>query len=59
MQTNNWRLIHSGYHTGPENMAIDEAIMRAHGRGEVPPTLRFYGWSTDLGTRAQHGLHRA
>ncbi|HWI51699.1 MAG TPA: biotin/lipoate A/B protein ligase family protein [Symbiobacteriaceae bacterium] len=25
-------------------MAIDEAIMRAHGRGEVPPTLRFYGW---------------
>jgi len=25
-------------------MAIDEAIMRAHGRGDVPPTLRFYGW---------------
>jgi len=25
-------------------MAIDEAIARAHGRGEVPPTLRFYGW---------------
>jgi len=39
-----WRLLDSGYHPGPENMAIDEAIMRAHGRGEVPPTLRFYGW---------------
>lgn len=40
-----WRLLDTGYHTGPENMAIDEAIMRAHGRGEVAPTLRFYGWS--------------
>lgn len=39
-----WRVIDTGAHTGPENMAIDEAIMRAHGRGEVPPTLRFYGW---------------
>lgn len=25
-------------------MAIDEAIMEACARGEVPPTLRFYGW---------------
>jgi lipoate-protein ligase A len=39
-----WRLLKTGYKTGPENMAIDEAIQRAHGRGEVPPTLRFYGW---------------
>lgn len=39
-----WRLLDTGYHTGSENMAIDEAIARAHGRGEVPPTLRFYGW---------------
>lgn len=41
----NWRLIDTGHRTGPQNMAIDEAIMRAHGRGEVPPTLRFYGWN--------------
>ncbi|HEY3369016.1 MAG TPA: biotin/lipoate A/B protein ligase family protein [Symbiobacteriaceae bacterium] len=41
----NWRLLDTGYRTGPENMAIDEAIMRAHGRREVPPTLRFYGWA--------------
>jgi len=39
-----WRLLDTGHLTGPENMAIDEAIMRAHGRGDVPPTLRFYGW---------------
>jgi lipoate-protein ligase A len=39
-----WRLVDTGFLSGPENMAIDEAIMRAHGRGEVPPTLRFYGW---------------
>lgn len=40
----NWRVVDTGYRSGPENMAIDEAIQRAHGRGEVPPTLRFYGW---------------
>ncbi|MEW8978689.1 MAG: lipoate--protein ligase family protein [Symbiobacterium sp.] len=40
-----WRLLDTGHRPGPENMAIDEAIARAHGRGEVPPTLRFYGWS--------------
>lgn len=39
-----WRVLDTGSLTGPENMAIDEAIARAHGRGEVPPTLRFYGW---------------
>ncbi len=44
MKQNQWRLLNTGHKTGPENMAIDEAIMRAHGRGEVPPTLRFYGW---------------
>ncbi len=25
-------------------MAVDEAIMESVGRGEVPPTLRIYGW---------------
>lgn len=25
-------------------MAVDEAMMAAHAAGEVPPTLRFYGW---------------
>jgi len=27
------------------NMAIDEAIMIAHRKGLVPPTIRFYQWS--------------
>lgn len=39
-----WRLIDTGHRSAAENMAIDEAMQRAHGRGEVPPTLRFYGW---------------
>lgn len=39
-----WRLLDTGYRSAAENMAIDEALQRAHGRGEVPPTLRFYGW---------------
>jgi lipoate-protein ligase A len=44
LQERRWRVMDTGSLTGPENMAIDEAIMQAHGRGEVPPTLRFYGW---------------
>ncbi len=26
-------------------MAVDEAILQAHSRGLVPPTVRFYGWN--------------
>jgi len=40
-----WRLIKDSYHTGFMNMAIDEAIMIAHRKGLVPPTIRFYQWS--------------
>jgi len=39
-----WRLIQSGPASAARNMAVDEAIMIAHGRGLVPPTLRFYTW---------------
>lgn len=44
LKETHWRLLDTGHRPGPENMAIDEAIAIAHGRGEVPPTLRFYGW---------------
>lgn len=44
LRAKEWRLLDTGARTGPENMAIDEAIALAHGRGEVPPTLRFYTW---------------
>ena len=40
-----WRLIISEPLSGAENMAIDEAIMLAVGRGAAPPTIRFYRWS--------------
>ncbi len=39
-----WRVVNSGINQAAMNMAIDEAIMLAHSVGEVPPTLRFYGW---------------
>lgn len=40
----NWRVVISGAANAAVNMATDEAIMLAHGAGNVPPTLRFYGW---------------
>ncbi|MFS1512030.1 biotin/lipoate A/B protein ligase family protein [Chengkuizengella sp. SCS-71B] len=41
---NKWRFIQSDVYSSAENMAIDEAILRAHSEGKVPPTLRFYRW---------------
>jgi lipoate-protein ligase A len=40
-----WRLVRSGACTPDYNMAADEAIMKAVGAGEAPPTLRFFGWN--------------
>lgn len=40
-----WRLLHTGYADPATNMAVDEAILYAHSRGLVPPTIRFYGWN--------------
>jgi lipoyl(octanoyl) transferase len=39
-----WRLIRSEPGHGSWNMAVDEAILQAIGRDEVPPTLRLYAW---------------
>ncbi len=39
-----WRLIIQPPADGATNMAIDEAIAEQVKAGEVPPTLRFYGW---------------
>lgn len=41
-----WRVLSDGPQSGPWNMALDEAVARAVGRGEAAPTLRFYAWST-------------
>ncbi len=40
-----WRFIPYQVHDAATNMAIDEAILEAHLKGEVPPTLRIYGWA--------------
>jgi biotin synthase len=39
-----WRLLETGFARGAWNMAVDEALLEAVGRGQSPPTLRFYGW---------------
>jgi len=40
-----WRVIIHREADGPFNMAADQAIAEAVGNGDVPPTLRLYGWS--------------
>jgi len=40
-----WRLIKTLPSPGAWNMAVDEAILEAIGKGEVLSTLRFYAWS--------------
>ena len=42
--TERWRLLQTGAHTASVNMAIDRAVLIAHSRGKVPPTVRFYQW---------------
>jgi lipoate-protein ligase A len=44
VSTATWRLLIDGDHSGPWNMALDEAILDAVAAGLVPPTLRVYGW---------------
>lgn len=40
-----WRLISTGSLSPAENMAVDEAVLIAHSKGLVPPTVRFFGWN--------------
>jgi len=39
-----WRLIESGYLSGAENMAVDEALLEAVADGHSLPILRIYRW---------------
>lgn len=39
-----WRYLASGPQPGALNMAVDEAMLESHLRGETPPTLRVYTW---------------
>lgn len=40
-----WGLLHTGQQDAAINMALDEALINWHSKGEIPPVLRFYGWS--------------
>jgi lipoate-protein ligase A len=40
----NWRLLRSTPATGPENMAVDDAILQAVCEQKSPCTLRLYAW---------------
>src|ERR1700692_3789064 len=44
MQTS-YRFVNTGIQDAALNMALDEAILLHHIRGEVPPTLRVFRWS--------------
>lgn len=45
MPVETWRLLDTGVRNAAENMALDEAILEARGRGVVPDTLRFLQFS--------------
>jgi len=40
-----WGFLNTGHHDAATNMAMDEALLNWHSKGEIPPTLRFYGWT--------------
>lgn len=40
-----WGLLSSGFNDAAVNMAMDEALLNWHSEGQIPPVLRFYGWS--------------
>lgn len=40
-----WGFLDTGYQDAATNMALDESLLNWHRRGEIPPTLRFYGWT--------------
>ncbi|TLS36354.1 lipoate--protein ligase family protein [Pseudalkalibacillus caeni] len=39
-----WNFIDSGNCSPEYNMALDEALLYWHSKGEIEPTIRFYGW---------------
>ncbi|WP_435877215.1 lipoate--protein ligase family protein [Sporosarcina highlanderae] len=41
-----WGILDSGFHDAAINMALDEMLLVWHSQGKIPPTIRFYGWSS-------------
>ena len=42
--TKKWHFINSGPRSAAYNMALDEALLNWHSKGEIGPVLRFYEW---------------
>ncbi|MED3660748.1 biotin/lipoate A/B protein ligase family protein [Ureibacillus sp. FSL K6-8385] len=40
-----WYFINSGPCSPSYNMALDEALLEFHSKGEIPPVIRFYQWN--------------
>ncbi len=40
-----WAFIDSGERSPSYNMALDEALLKWHSEGVIPPVIRFYGWN--------------
>ncbi|SOC36190.1 lipoate--protein ligase family protein [Ureibacillus acetophenoni] len=40
-----WYFINSGPSRPSYNMALDEALLEFHSKGEIPPVIRFYEWN--------------
>lgn len=40
-----WSFINSGPCSPSYNMALDEALLEFHSKGEIPPVIRFYEWN--------------
>ncbi|WP_431522023.1 lipoate--protein ligase family protein [Guptibacillus hwajinpoensis] len=40
-----WAFIDSGERSPGYNMALDEALLKWHSEGLIPPVIRFYGWN--------------
>lgn len=49
-----WRLLITPPASGAWNMAVDEAIAIHAGRGDSPPTLRFYQWQPACVSLGRH-----
>ncbi|MGH7559179.1 MAG: lipoate--protein ligase family protein, partial [Gemmatimonadota bacterium] len=49
-----WRLLVTGPARGDWNMACDGALLEASGRGEAPPTVRFYAWDPPAVSLGRH-----
>ncbi len=44
VKNRHWRLVETGFLDASRNMAVDEALFYHKINGDIPPTLRIYGW---------------